>query len=182
MGELAQVWLDHFFLGISGQSDVVAVSVHVTVLEISTIHKDVHKVVVELQHPELGILVHEASNVHGQVQSDGLLAHLQLKGIHVQLITSPKGRVHQMTTDLVLLAIQNISMVLLVGHCPPIRRIAFQFLRLCHNLLAGVDISGSSGITDVVPEFLETGCSGVLHHLMYLRHLQTMLDILLQQR
>jgi hypothetical protein len=35
----------------------------------------------------------------------------------------------------------------------------------------------SSGITDVVPEFLETGCRGVFHHLMYLRHLQTMLDI-----
>jgi hypothetical protein len=61
-----------------------------------------------------------------------------------------EGRVHQMTTDLLLLAIQNISMVLLVGHCLPIRRVAFQFLRLCHNLLVGVDISGSSGITDVV--------------------------------
>jgi hypothetical protein len=42
-----------------------------------------------------------------------------------------------MTTDLVLLAIQNIIMALLVGHCPPIRRIAFQLLRLCHNLLLG---------------------------------------------
>ena len=80
-----------------------------------------------------------------------------------------------MTTDLVLLTIQTISMALLVSHCPPIRRIAFQFLRLCQNLLVGVDISGSSGITDVVPEFLETGCRGVLHHLMYLCHLQTML-------
>jgi hypothetical protein len=69
---------------------------------------------------------------------DGLLAHLQLKGLLVQLIASPEGRVHQMTTDLLLLAIQNISMALLVGHCPPIRRIAFQFLRLCHNLLVGV--------------------------------------------
>jgi hypothetical protein len=87
-----------------------------------------------------------------------------------------------MPTDLVLLAIQNISMALLVGHCLPIRRIAFQLLRLCHNLLVGIDISGSSSITDVVPEFLETGCSGVLHHLMDLRHLQTMLDIPLQQR
>jgi hypothetical protein len=53
-----------------------------------------------------------------------------------------------MTTDLMLLAIQNISMALLVGHCLPIRRIAFQFLRLCHDLLVGVDISDSSGITD----------------------------------
>jgi hypothetical protein len=35
---------------------------------------------------------------------------------------------------------------------------------------------------DVVPEVLETGCRCVLHHLMYLRHLQTMLDITLQQR
>jgi hypothetical protein len=29
------------------------------------IHKDVHKVVVELQHQELGILVHETPNLHG---------------------------------------------------------------------------------------------------------------------
>jgi hypothetical protein len=34
-------------------------------------------------------------------------------------------------------------MVLLVGHFHPMRRIAFQFLRLCHNFLVGVDISGS---------------------------------------
>jgi hypothetical protein len=39
-----------------------------------------------------------------------------------------------MTTDLMLLAIQNISMALHVGHCLPIRRIAFQFLRLCHDV------------------------------------------------
>ena len=58
---LAQVWLDNVFQSVSGQSDVGAVSVHGTVLEISTIHK----VVVKLQHPELGILVHETANVHG---------------------------------------------------------------------------------------------------------------------
>ena len=122
---LAQVWLYNFFQGLTRKSHVGAVSVHGTVLEISTIHKDVHKVVVELQHPELGVLVDKTANVHGQVQMDGLLAHLQLKGLLVQLIASPEGRVHQMTTDLLLLAIQNISMALLVGHCPPIRRIAF---------------------------------------------------------
>jgi hypothetical protein len=46
----AHVWLDYFFQGVRGQIDVGAVSAHGTVLEISTIHKDVHKVVVEL-HP-----------------------------------------------------------------------------------------------------------------------------------
>ena len=54
---LAQVWLYNFFQGLTRKSHVGAVSVHGTVLEISTIHKDVHKVVVELQHPELGVLV-----------------------------------------------------------------------------------------------------------------------------
>ena len=131
--QLAQVWFDHFFQSVSGKSDVGGVSVHDTVLEISKIHKDVHKVVVELQHPDLGILVHEASNAHGQVLSDGLLVHLQLKGLLIQLIT--KGRVHQMTTVMVLLAMQNINMTFIVGL--PIRRIAFQLLRLCHNLLLG---------------------------------------------
>ena len=59
------------------------------------------------------------------MQSNGLFAHLQLKGFLVQLIVSPGGKVHQMTTDLLLLAIQNISMALLVGHCLPMRRVAF---------------------------------------------------------
>jgi hypothetical protein len=128
--------LDNFFQGVSAQNDVGAVGVHNTVLEISTIHTDVHKVVVELQHPpELGILVHETSNLQGQVHMDGLLAHLQLKGLLVQLIASPKGRIHQMTTDLVLLAIQNISMGFLFDHSPPMRRIAFQFLQLYRHKL-----------------------------------------------
>jgi hypothetical protein len=44
---LAKVWLDHFFQVLSRKSHAGAVSVHGTVLEISTIHKDVHKVVVQ---------------------------------------------------------------------------------------------------------------------------------------
>jgi hypothetical protein len=36
------------------------------------------------------------------------------------LIASPKGRVQQITTDLVHLAIQNISMALLVAEMPPV--------------------------------------------------------------
>jgi hypothetical protein len=62
---LLHLWFDHFFQTGSGQSHISTICVHGTVLEISTIHKDVHKVVVELLHPELDLLVHEASNLHG---------------------------------------------------------------------------------------------------------------------
>jgi hypothetical protein len=41
------------------------VSPRISLLEVPTIHKHVHEVIVKLQHPELGVLVDKTANLHG---------------------------------------------------------------------------------------------------------------------
>jgi phosphate uptake regulator len=46
-------------------SHIRRVSVHAAILEVRTIHKHVHEIVVKLQHPELGVLVDKRAILHG---------------------------------------------------------------------------------------------------------------------
>jgi hypothetical protein len=62
---LLHIWFDHFFQTGSGRSHICRVSVHAAILEVRTIHKQVHEIVVKLQHPELGVLVDKTVNLHG---------------------------------------------------------------------------------------------------------------------
>jgi hypothetical protein len=61
---LLHIWFDHFFQTGSGQSHISTICVH-AILEVRTIHKLVHEIVVKLQHPELGVLVDKTANLHG---------------------------------------------------------------------------------------------------------------------
>jgi hypothetical protein len=54
---LLHLGFDHFFQTASGQSYISTIRVHGAILEVPTIHKHVHEVIVKLQHPELGVLV-----------------------------------------------------------------------------------------------------------------------------
>jgi hypothetical protein len=62
---LLHIWFDHFIQTGSGQSHISTICVHGAILEIRTIHKHVHEIVVKLHHPELGVLVDKTVNQHG---------------------------------------------------------------------------------------------------------------------
>jgi hypothetical protein len=50
----------------SGQSHISTICAHGPILEVRTIHKHVHEIVVKLQHPELGVLKLDGNSSYGK--------------------------------------------------------------------------------------------------------------------
>lgn len=60
-------WFDGLFQGWSRQSHVKRVCIHFAELVIFSVEKSIHKIKMELQHPQFGVLVDKKSNLQGQV-------------------------------------------------------------------------------------------------------------------
>jgi hypothetical protein len=129
---LLHIWFDQFFQTGSGQSHISTICVHGAILEVRTIHKHVHEIVVKLQHPELGVLVDKTANLHGYIQSNGLHAHLHFEGLGTQLVTATEGRVDEIAADLMLLTVNDVCVSLFVGDCFPIAGISIKLAGLGH--------------------------------------------------
>ena len=109
---LLHIWFDHFFQTGSGQCHISTICVHGTILEVRTIHKHVHGIVVKLQHPELGVLVDKTANLHWLIQPNGLLAHLHFEDLGTQLVTATEGRVDEIVADVMLLTVNDVYVCL----------------------------------------------------------------------
>ena len=107
---------------------------------------------IEMEHAQFGVAGHKATDLHGQIESDGQLELLHFVGVFAESRQGVETPIIDVLGGVLFVAKQQVMVLFLVGESLAVGRVEFQFRVFGQQFGVGpgpFDVAAASGLCPV---------------------------------